>query len=281
MGKFYISEKQAAEILSKSIGQSITSDDMVECANLGVVPAYIKFKPVDKKLYPGKAFHLVHEKVVSEVEPGCLTTFEGCEEDFWKVVPFPLLPGGVVNTNAGFTYSVFVASSDANLEAVSEQHCVRVYAPQEVRQAVKNVRRYMSGLGFQPIGHGCGETWEIDRDHDHDQRTDWIISPFSNALDAINLTKRKRRTSDDVPVDGELPSRLLIIAGMLEMIKGLGPKGYYTQEKIIERLQQLLPKEVYRGMGEDSIKKAFAAANEARRNSAPASGKAAEGLPSQ
>lgn len=263
MGKFYISEAQAAETLSKCTGQNITINDMLEYAYLGIVPAYMKFSPKDKKLYPGRAFHLVHSSVASEIASGNLTTFEGCEEDFWRVLPFPLPRNGVVNTTVGLAYRVYVARSDAHLDEVSDQHYVRVYAPQEVRQAAKNVRRYLSEQGFQPVVHGCGETWEIDRDHDHDLLTASIVSPFTQASDSLSLQKRKRRTGDDSLSGEDMPCMRVVIAAMLDLIQDLSAKvgRKYTQAEIRDELARRFPGR--KGLSKKSIDDSFRIANKA------------------
>lgn len=270
MGTFYISEEKAAERLSRLIERSITVEDMYEYAHLGVVPAYMKFKPEDKKLYPGQAFHLVADAVASKLKQCDLTTFEGHEADWSEVLPFPLSKNGIVNTSIDVAFRVYVARSDARLEAVSEHHYVRVYAPQEVNQAAKNLKLYVSGHGFQPINHSCGETWEIERDHDHDQRTAWITSPFADDANAVNLKKRIRKDNalDSISDEGP-PGMKMIIAGMIELIEELSAKQgrKYTRTNIREWIQSRFPELPYRGMGvgEDSIKKSFAAASRERK----------------
>lgn len=67
MGSYYISEKQATQLLSRLTGQSYTPEDMDEFANLGIVPAYMQFKPKDKVNYPEDCFQLVQPSIVSEV----------------------------------------------------------------------------------------------------------------------------------------------------------------------------------------------------------------------
>lgn len=214
MGMLYISEENAAERLSKLTKRNISEKDMYELAHLGVVPAYLKFNPSDKEMYPGRAFHLVANAVVNKLKQCDLTTFEGGEFEWSEILPFPLPKNGIINTSIDVPFNVFVARSDAHLESVSEDHYIRVYAPPEIIQAAKNLRLYMSGRSFEPILHNYCETWEIERDQDHDLRIACIISPFSDNERITNATATATKQASSLKDNRERTSLHLMIAAL-------------------------------------------------------------------
>ncbi|PTU04139.1 hypothetical protein DBR45_03395 [Pseudomonas sp. HMWF031] len=262
MGSYYISEKQAALLLSRLTGLNINTQDMDEYSNLGITPAYIKFKPKDKVRYPGDKFQLVQPSIVNDVGVNNLTDID--TQSLMHVLPFPIPDCRTVHSSAGITFAVFVANSDRRLVEVSDSHYERVYAPQEVRLAAKNILRASSPLSIPAISHTCGETWEVERDHDHDAFTACIISPFANNK-SVHVDKRHRTAESDDSKDKEPPCTRLVIAGMLQLIReNLGDS--YNKTKINEELRKLMPQTTYRGMSKKSIDVAFSAASRAKEN---------------
>jgi len=262
VGSYYISEKQAALLLSRLTGQSITIEDMDEFASIGIAPAYMRFKPKDKARYPGDAFQLVQPSVVSEVGMGNLTDID--TQSAMQILPFPLPDCRILNSSAGVAFTVFAANSDRCLVEISDSHYERVYAPQEVRLAAKNILRAPSPLSISPINHSCGETWEIERDHEHDACTAWIISPFASSK-AVQVDKRNRNNASGDFKDIDPPSMRLIIAGMLELVREARGDSY-NKTKINDELRKLMPKTIYRGMSKKSIDVAFSAATQAKED---------------
>lgn len=198
----YIEEREAIEILAKLTGEEITAKDMKECASLGIVPAYMQFMPKDTDLYNGGSFFLVYDAAIECGNLASLTTVSpgGLEGEEWTVLPFPLPGDGLVKANNGWVYRVFVPRNDGCLEPVTEQHYVRIYAAQEVRQAAKTVKRYLNKGTVQRMTHGCFQTWEDPGDYDMDPKSVWIIGPFA---ESENLrTKKPER-----PLDGKLDPR--------------------------------------------------------------------------
>ena len=213
----YISEREAIERLERLTGKKITIEDMEECALRGVIPAYIQFMPQNKTLYSGTSFYLGYDDAIEHDNLANLTTFDGggCEEDFWKVIPFPLPSDGLVKTTNGLAYRVFVSRNDAHLEPVTDQHYVRVYSDQELRQTAKNVKRYLSKGEVNPKKHACCQTWIMDRDQDHDLTTVWIVSPFANNENSIDVTMKSPTLSQDEKLDPrERTSLYLMIAAL-------------------------------------------------------------------
>lgn len=262
MGSYYISEKQAALLLSRLTGQNFTYEDMDEFAGLGVVPAYIKFKPKDRTTYSGDCFQLVQPAVVEEVGLANLTDVDA--QSLMRVLPYPLPSCGAFESSVGIAWKAFAARADRRLDEVSEAHYERVYAPQEVRLAARNILRSSSPLDIPQISHSCGETWEIERDHDHDASTAWIVSPFADST-VSQVDKRNRSDKGSGPKDSDQPCMRLIIAGLLELIRKTGGESY-NKAKVNNELQKLMPKSVYRGMSQKSIDAAFSAATRAKED---------------
>lgn len=262
MGSYYIGEKQATQLLSRLTGQSYTPEDMDEFANLGIVPAYIKFKPKDKASYQKNYFQLVQPSIVNEVGLPNLTDVHA--QSLMQVLPFPLADCGTLESSMGTLWKAFAAKTDRTLVEVSQAHYERVYAPQEVRLAARNILRSSSPLSIPRICHSCGETWEVERDHDHDACTAWIISPFAGS-EAVHVEKRNGKGDDAGSKDRDQPCMRLIIAGMLELIRKAGGESY-NKAKVNQELQKLMPKSVYRGMSQKSIDAAFSAATRAKED---------------
>lgn len=262
MGSYYISEKQAALLLSRLTGLNINIDDMDAYSNSGIAPAYIKFRPKDKTQYPGSNFQFVQPSIISEVGLSNLTDVDA--QGSMQILPFPIPDCGTINSSIGITFAVFVADSDRRLVAVSDSHYERVYAPQEVTLAAKNILRASSAASIPVITHTCGETWEIERDHDHDALTAYIISPFANS-NGVHVVKRHRKAGGDNSKDEDQPCMRLIIAGMLELIREARGDSY-NKTKINNELRELMPQATYRGMSKKSIDVAFSAASLAKEN---------------
>lgn len=196
----YIEEHEAIEMLAKLTGKEITVKDMKECASDGIAPAYMQFMPNDNDLYNGDSFSLVYDPDIEYGNHTNLTNFHALDGEEWAVLPFPLPKDGLVKDSNGVAYRVFVSRNDGRLEPVTEQHYVRVYAAQEVRQAAKNVKRYLAKGDAPRMNHGCCQTWVDPGNYDTDPTTVWIAGPFA---DSENLrTKNSAR-----PLDGKLDPR--------------------------------------------------------------------------
>lgn len=280
----YISESDAIEQIFKITGIQATTEIMRECAELGVIPAYMEFSPKDKENYPGDSFQLVGDIFLATVEPGELTTLHGTLARELFPLPFPLPKDGRITVAEDATYDlvrseasvpdsfkVFVARKKVpgqhfeQLEEVSEQHFIRVYAPKEMRQAARNLEQYLAGRGCHPMRHSCCKS--LSYSEVTIEVTSTVKSPFADVTDALIFNKRTRK---DVSISGEkppgkdMPCMRLVISAMHEMIYELRAelgKKLRNDEHLIEELQKILPEKTYRGMSEDSLKKSFAAAS--------------------
>ncbi|MGO3561952.1 MAG: hypothetical protein ACTJE5_04240 [Pseudomonas helleri] len=261
----YISEKLAIKVLSKNTGRSISLEDMAGYSELGVVPAYMKFAPKDKTLYPGKAFCAIHERGMLGKTLSDVTALDCLNQ--WKILPFPLPDNDVISTKDGIAYRIFAARSDGCYEAVSDQHFVKVYARNEMTLASKNVDDYESMRGLRPMAHSCGEQWE-EQPPDPENWKDWFVSPFAESENVIHPKKRIRKDksdSSDSANEKDMPCMRLIIAGMLELIRETRGSNY-NNTKINNELRELMPQATYRGMSKESIERAFAAASRAKED---------------
>jgi hypothetical protein len=212
----YIEEHEAIEMLVELTGKEITTKVLKECASLGIIPAYMHFMPEDNGLYNGGSFFLVYEAAIEHDNLVNLTTRDpgGLEGAEWAVLPFPVPRDGVVKANNGWVYRVFVSRNDGYLEPVADQHYVRVYTRQEVRQAAKNVKRYLTKGDVHRMHHGYCPTWEDPGDFDMDLKTVWITGPFA---ENENLkAKKSERSLDDKLDPRERTSLYLMIAALAQ-----------------------------------------------------------------
>lgn len=285
--KHYITEHQAIKLLTDRLGESITPEEIAWYAYLGVVPAYIKFSPKNKDLYPGKSFFFVMNTEKNHLPPDELTMHDVGSAAEWNYFPFPLPENGIVRFVEGFAhekvmvkltedlaYRLLVARSDGQLEAISEQHIVRVYARQEVSQAAENVANYRAKRDYQRMVHSCGELYTAyEVVIDEEKTRGWFMSPFEEEADSANFKKRFRKgvsSSTDEQLGEYLPCMPIVIAAMRELIKELkGRSGYYTDEVMVKDLQRLLPKSAYTGMGTRTVKGALAEAKKRKKSFEP------------
>lgn len=209
----YIEESDAIEILAELTGAEIPVKRMTECASWGAVPAYMQFMPKDNDLYNGDSFSLVYDPDTEYGNHTSLTTFHAFEGEEWRVLPYPLRSDGLVKTNDGRAYRVFVSRNDGRLEPVTEQHYVRVYAAQEVRQAAKAVKSYLKKGTGPRMAHSCCQTWVDPGNYDMASKTVWITGPFA---ESENLRTKKPERPDGKLDPRERTSVYLMIAALAQ-----------------------------------------------------------------
>ncbi|WP_247257619.1 hypothetical protein [Pseudomonas moorei] len=268
--KEFITEKAAIKILAEA-GIVVSHDHMAEFSKIGVVPAYIKFKPTDKELYQGAAFHFVDPEEIDIDRSEPLTSVTGTEIPEWNVLPYPIPDDGILKLTTGFTYGgktevvheiywkVFAERNDGKLVDVSDEHYVRVYAPQEVRQSAENARSYLDGNGYQPMVHSCCETWEYGETEI--TTTGSLPSPFFDEANALNFKKRIRKNQSSEDTAKSKKSELIVISAMLKIIENLITQQAgreYNQNKITN----LITGKIFPGVIESrTVNGLFAAAN--------------------
>lgn len=189
----YISEQEACNRLSKIIRQDISRDEMLELSEAGVIPAYMEFHPVDDCMYPGNRFFFVN----ALVEDVCMGN--GMEAEL-RLLPFPLRDGGIfraaewayhgsnrVPTLRTQDYKVFALRADGHLDAISEDHFIRVYALHEVRPSSAKVKQYLRNKKVEPTVHGYCNAFD---GFDIVTVGEWTgMSPFTDDPDYLNSEK--------------------------------------------------------------------------------------------
>lgn len=261
----YITEEKAMETLSKEAGREITSDLMEELASCGVVPAYMVFRPVDKALYPGKRFFLLssHDTDISSLNgfesPIKALPFPLREDGTFKVSDWAIWGKGKFPTLVTLAYRVFALRADGALDPICDQHFVRRYTQQEVRQSVKRVRLYFdTDDSTEPTPHAFYETFDsYDIEAVGEYRT---LSPFTDDPAFTSPTRRTPSTSVAAE-SSSTRSELLMISALVQIVEEISAArgSRYTKEHIAE----LMEKRCTVGLSKSSISKYFARASQA------------------
>lgn len=263
----HISEKEAIKRLANATGIEITESLMDELSSTGVLPAYMVFRPIDTVKYPGKRFFLVP---LAETDVSKLNGFDS----EIRTLPFPLLEDSTFRVSEWaslgkskfptlqmITYRVFAARADGQLDPIDEQHFVRVYAPQEVRQATKNVQQYMAGKGYTETPHAYCDAFAA---FDIEAVDEWrSMSPFSDDPDYLSPTRRHSQKAE-LPVSQSKRSELVTISALVQIIETqskqlIGRK--YTQAEITEKILELFPLAI----SDTTVNNLFSDANKARK----------------
>lgn len=264
----YISETEAAEILSELTNRKIDENQMRELATYGVIPAYMEFRPTDRDTYLGKSFSFIAHENEELTELNCFETE-------LQTLPFPLRAGGIFRaaewafhgleklaTLQTCDYHVMALRSDGTLDPVSEQHIARLYTVPELRQWKKNVIKYLKTGHYEHAIHSCCEAFD---GFDIETVGEWRgMSPFSDDLHYSN-PNRSSLSKDTTDNSSETKrSELIAISALLQLMITLseerpGPK--LTQDKIIEKIRADLPTAI----SKSSLEKLFAAANDIRK----------------
>ena len=242
--KRYISEEEAAQLLSLLIGEAVTSEEMGSYALDGVIPAYLKYAPKNRELHPGDCFYLVAIEHFSHlggdhfrgVEDEGLHALDKAAVDVlsttdaqkcFQVLPYPLLTGGYVAEATGNRWRVFVGGPGETLEKVGDSHFVRVYSPPEVCKVAQLLNDSESCPEWPAVLHSHATVAE-DEFYDY-QPFQWQ-SPFDEGLHFL-IPERTTHTSPDKP-----PRRIinwpLVVAGLVELLQDGRRDVYKTQDAI-------------------------------------------------
>ena len=218
-------------------------------------------------MYNGNAFHLVYDDHIEYSKLENLTiTDPGGEEDFWRVLPFPLPQDHVIKATDGINYRVFAARNDGKLAPITGEHYTRVYTDEEVRKCAKNIKPYLLKGKIQQTSHAHQQRWLAQRRSD-DDATVWVPSPFANNenIQDSELKDNRERTSlhliiaalaskagYDLEDSGDASSRLrddLNAIGLWNSLTGKGPEG--PVQKHFEAVKQTVKRE--RGISDDLL----------------------------
>ncbi|SFI40950.1 hypothetical protein SAMN05216206_2162 [Pseudomonas guineae] len=249
--KQYISEEEAAQLLTLLIGEEVSGDDMAEYARSGVVPAYIEFAPADGQEYPGEGFYLLARE--DENDPHLLKVPFGC--DWWQdVLPYPLPSDGRLVDSYGTEWKALIANADGYLEPASGERYARIYAPQEICQVAQILNDPTACPEWPAVIHSHGPSWTYSDDESDENGPLHFISPYDDALGyQIQAIKRAR---GELPEPGKGKRRInwqLIVAGLREL---LGPE-WQKQEAIAAAIGE----RGWKGARKDDVKHALREAN--------------------
>lgn len=249
--KRYISEEEAAQLLSLLIGEDVSADDMATYALDGVVPAYMEYSPrPDWPAYREHGFCLIDDYSLAHPIYGELSSVDG---DFWPdILPYPLPSDGWVVNSTGNKWTAFAARSDGGLEAVSSEHYVRIYAPQEICQVAQILNDPMAFPKWPAIIHSHGDTWDNDLDNPTEQIR--IIGPYEDSAAYVVEAIKRGRGELPLPENDKLPLNWpLVVAGLLKLLEPQFPK----QETISNAIADFK----WPGAGKRNVDDAMSAAN--------------------
>lgn len=255
--KRYISEEEAAQLLSLLIGETVTSEEMCSYALGGVIPGYLKYAPKNRELHPGNCFYLVEIEHFSHlgrdhfcgVEDEEMLALDKAAVDVlstkdaqkcFQVLPYPLLTGGYVAEATGNRWRVFVDGPDGALEKVGASHFVRVYSPPEVCKVAQILNDSESCPEWPAVLHSHALVAE-DEFYDY-QPFQWQ-SPFDEGLHFL-IPEGTTLSSPDKP-----PLRIinwpLVVAGLVELLQDGRRDVYKTQDAISNEISERHPDWLY------------------------------------
>jgi hypothetical protein len=227
----YISEKLAikklSEITKGKINEEISDSLMQELVNCGVIPSYIKFHPKDKTAYLDKSFYFFSPDC--EDEPTMKPGWDNGFKSPIQALPFPLREGGILKmaewavhgqqrlpTLRTFDYLVMAVRSNGQPEHLTDQHFVRLYTLQEIRQSKQNVIQYIETGKYQRAVHSyCDEFPGIE-----DETVLMGMSPFTDDPDHFNPNRRIRK-QENQGIPKSTRSELIVISALLQIIEKL------------------------------------------------------------
>jgi hypothetical protein len=177
--KRFISEEEAAQLLSLLIGEKVSNEKMAEYALEGIIPAYMHFSPVDEETYPHQFFSLADGSNFPAYD-----TNRGVMQEWMSVIPYPLPSDCWIDDSNGEKWRVFAGRATFEVDEVTPDHYVRVYAPPEICQAAQIMNDPTACPQWPAIVHSHGETWHY-MDVDNDGKD--VLSPAMHMLSPFRL----------------------------------------------------------------------------------------------
>lgn len=254
--KRYISEDEAAQLLSLLIGEKVSSEDMAEYALEGIIPAYMQFSPVDKETYPGPVFSLAEDDRYPEY-----TAHLSYMEEWLAVIPYPLPFDSWITDSNGKKWKVLAGRADLGVDEITSEHYVRVYAPPEICLAADIMNDPKARPKWPAILHSHGETWG---DIDGEDRMEHILSPFrvEEIQDRIAVADGCSTLPRGGPIKGDRPINWhLVVAGLVELLLDGRRDTYKTQGLISSEISSRHPN--WPNASKTAIDRAMAKANDA------------------
>jgi hypothetical protein len=244
--KRYISEEEAAKLLSFLIGEDVSGEDMAAYALEGIIPAYMQFSPVDQETYKEGRFSACDDSDYPEF------TKVGAGHEM-SIIPYPLPSDGWIKDSIGFKWRVCVESggyiyvdekagssygdirAGTILEDVTPDHYIRIYVPQEVCQVAQIMNDPTACPTWPAIFHSHGDTWQwLEEDESVGEgKTVHLLSPFRYANEympsVIAPRKHPAPLEDDKPLNWPM-----VVAGLLKLLEPQGLKQHQISEAVAE-----------------------------------------------
>lgn len=257
--KRYISEKEAAQLLSLLIGEEISSEDMAAYALSGVVPAYIQFTPVNQQEFLGAGFYMLDRDDAST--PDMLDIARG--GNWWlDVLPYPLPSNDWLVDSYGTEWKAFEAGTDGKFELADAERHPRIYAPQEVCQVAQILNDPSSYPEWPAIIHSHGPSWTYSDDESDDNGPIHILSPYDDALSY--QIKAIKRECGEPSTPGKAERKInwqLVVAGLVELLREGKREAYKTQGAISDEINERHP--TWPNASKTAIDRAMAQARDA------------------
>lgn len=248
--KRYISEDEAAQLLSLLIDEEVSSKDIATYALAGVVPAYIEFQ----RQACGDGFYMLDRDDANN--PEMLNIKRG--GSWWlDILPYPLPRNGWLVDSYGTEWKPFAAGDNESFEPVEAESYPRVYAPQEVCQVAQILNDPASCPEWPAVIHTHGPSWTYADENSDENGPIHILSPYDDAI-AYQIQAAQSSLSGQPKVANE-ERRInwpLVVAGMWEELKEV--------QKTQERLADKIGERAWKGARTDDIKHALRIAKKAK-----------------
>ncbi|SKA88462.1 hypothetical protein SAMN05421862_105203 [Pseudomonas extremaustralis] len=247
--KKFISEKEAAQLLSQLISEVVSSEEMADYANSGVVPAYISFPTTN---HPGVGFYLLSQ---SDTYDKSITDAPHCGDNcVTNYLPYPLRPnweGMYKDTKGNFVQANIEAADGSLVRLKNAEHYPRIYSPSEICKVAQILNDPSSCPEWPAVTHACGPFWS-GFNNDHEVENEQIVSPYdwakysgSELPDGSNEDVSERRVNWP-----------LIVAAMWEELRDEWKKQGTLATKIGAR--------GWKGARKDDVNHALSKANKAK-----------------
>lgn len=244
--KRYLSEDEAAQLLSLLIDEKVSTEDMAQFALEGIVPAYMQFSPSDRKTYPEGVFTLADDENFPEHDAKRYAM-----QEWLAVIPYPLPDHGWIEDSSGARWKVLAGRADDGVDEVTPAHYVRIYSPKEICQAAQLMNDPNACPEWPAIHHSHGQTWSFLTEDNSPAEPTYILSPFVEHRQYIPTAHDEPHISaSEAPVNWRM-----IVAGLHKLLEPHWPKQHQISDAIADFK---LP-----GAGKRNVDDALSKANEA------------------
>ncbi|SDS59786.1 hypothetical protein [Pseudomonas prosekii] len=235
--KRYISEDEAAQLLSLLIGEKVSSEDMAGYALEGIIPGYMQFSPVDSETYPDVVFSLADDDRFPEYDKD-----RGAMQEWLSVIPYPLPYDGWIEDSNGTRWRVLAGRADFGVDEIRPDHYVRVYSPHEICQVAEIMNDPTACPEWPAILHSRGQTWDFYDLYEEElagkdlpAKTSYVLSPFREFNDYIPTADGRQTLVSTGPIGERNINWQLVVAGLWELLRDDQKKQGAVAAEIGER----------------------------------------------